>query len=72
VNSNPDIAPDAGLARMARVAGLDYTALIRLVCDHALTRSQVSYDARWVRVQELSGAQVSKEDRARFGQTAHQ
>ena len=29
VNPNPDIAPDAGLARMARVAGMDYNALIQ-------------------------------------------
>ena len=29
VNANPDIAPDAGLARMARVAGIDYGALVR-------------------------------------------
>lgn len=70
VNSNPDIAPDAGLARMARVAGLDYGALIRLVCDHALARNHGSYDARWVRVQELSGATITPEDRARFGQMA--
>ena len=70
VNSNPDIAADAGLARMARVAGLDYAALIRLVCDHGLARNQSTYDARWVRVQELSGATVSADDRARFGRTA--
>jgi len=70
VNANPDIAPDAGLARMARVAGLDYGALIRLVCDHALVRNHGSYDARWVRVQELSGATITPEDRARFGQMA--
>jgi len=70
VNSNPDIAPDAGLARMARVAGLDYAALIRLVCDRALERSQGTYDSRWLRVQELSGATVSPEDRQRFGQRA--
>lgn len=70
VNANPDIAPDAGLARMAGVAGLDYAALIRLVCDHALARTRQSYDARWVRVQELSGATVSAVDRARFDQAA--
>lgn len=69
VNANPDIAPNAGLARMARVAGLDYAALVRLVCDHALARSSTSYDSRWARVQELSGLTVSAEDRARFGQT---
>src|SRR6185295_10801247 len=72
VNSNPDIAPDAGLARMGRAAGLDYAALIRLVCDHALVRSPEKYDARWVRVQELSGATVSAEDRERFGTAAQQ
>ncbi len=70
VNSNPDIAPDAGLARMARVAGLSYGAMIRLVCDHALARNQGTYDERWVRVQELSGASVSAVDRERFGRMA--
>ncbi|MFN8581727.1 MAG: hypothetical protein U0163_12215 [Gemmatimonadaceae bacterium] len=72
VNSNPDIAPNAGLARMARVAGLDYAALIRLVCDHALVRARPSYDARWVRVQELSGATISAEDRERYSRVAEQ
>jgi D-alanine-D-alanine ligase len=72
VNSNPDIAPDAGLARMARIAGLDYAALIRLICDHALARTRTSYDARWVRVQELSGATVDPDDRERFGRLAQQ
>ena len=36
VNANPDIAPDAGLARMARVAGIDYGALIRHICELGL------------------------------------
>ena len=33
VNANPDIAPDAGLARMARVAGIEYSALMRTICE---------------------------------------
>lgn len=64
VNPNPDINPDAGLAGMGRAAGLDYRSLFRLVCDHALARPRVSYDARWLRVQELSGVTVPPEERA--------
>jgi D-alanine-D-alanine ligase len=56
VNPNPDINPEAGLAGMGRAAGLDYRALFRLMCDHALARPRVSntHD-RWLRVQALSG-----------------
>lgn len=55
VNANPDIAPDAGLARMAAVAGMDYADLIRAVCDDALTRNTTSVDERWALARRLSG-----------------
>ncbi len=56
VNANPDIAPDAGLARMARVAGIEYPALIRNICELALARSRhVPRPDEWVLAQQLSG-----------------
>ena len=55
VNANPDIASDAGLARMAAAAGLDYGALIRAVCDDAMTRRAMNVDERWALAQRLSG-----------------
>jgi D-alanine-D-alanine ligase len=60
VNSNPDIAPDAGLARMARTAGIEYATLVRTVTELALTRKreqQPQYE-QWVLAQQLSGIQV--------------
>ena len=61
VNANPDIAPDAGLARMARVAGIEYGALIRRVCELALQRSRpgVTTADRWALAQKLSGVVVA-------------
>lgn len=61
VNANPDIAPDAGLARMARVAGIEYSALVRTVCELALERSRVEVfsDERWSLAQRLSGLAAS-------------
>jgi D-alanine-D-alanine ligase len=55
VNANPDLAPDAGLARMARVAGLDYGALIRAICEQALARDDARDGERWAVAQRLSG-----------------
>jgi D-alanine-D-alanine ligase len=57
VNANPDIAPDAGLARMARVAGIEYGALVRQICELGLlrTRDGVTTAERWALAQRLSG-----------------
>jgi D-alanine-D-alanine ligase len=64
VNANPDIAPDAGLARMAGVAGIDYGALVRQVCELGLQRAREGPTTaeRWALAQQLSGvAQESAE-----------
>ena len=57
VNANPDLAPDAGLARMSRVAGRDYPELVRDVCRMALERTESVVPAaeRWALAQQLSG-----------------
>ena len=55
VNANPDIAPDAGLARMARTAGISYAELIRAVCECGLARSDAMRTNRWWLSQQLSG-----------------
>jgi hypothetical protein len=60
VNANPDIAPDAGLARMAGVAGIEYAALIRSICELALARGrEVPPPDEWVLAQRLSGVEVT-------------
>ena len=61
VNANPDIAPDAGLARMARVAGIEYGALVRQVCELGLQRSRDGSTTaeRWAMAQRLSGVAVA-------------
>ncbi|HJQ21638.1 MAG TPA: ATP-grasp domain-containing protein [Gemmatimonadaceae bacterium] len=61
VNSNPDIAPDAGLARMARAAGIEYSTLVRTITELGLARKrdqQPQYE-QWVLAQQLSGMQVA-------------
>jgi D-alanine-D-alanine ligase len=57
VNPNPDIAPDAGLARMAGVAGLNYARLIRTVCQLGARRRIDVGDADrlWALAFQLSG-----------------
>ena len=62
VNANPDIAPDAGLARMAGVAGMPYSALIRDICEQGLKRKFERYeDAGWLLAQRLSGVMLEEE-----------
>ena len=55
VNANPDISPDAGLARMAGVAGMDYPALIKNICESALSAKQETGTERWAKTLRLSG-----------------
>jgi D-alanine-D-alanine ligase len=57
VNANPDIAPDAGLARMSRIAGIDYATLVRTICELGIARrreQQLQPDG-WALAQQLSG-----------------
>ena len=58
VNANPDFAPTAGLARMARTAGIDYASMVRIVCEQAFAQPQVTSEDRWVRKQRLSGVEA--------------
>jgi D-alanine-D-alanine ligase len=55
VNPNPDISPGAGLARMAGVAGMDYSALVRRLCELALAQPAVNAAELWPRALQLSG-----------------
>ncbi|MEX2155000.1 MAG: hypothetical protein WD825_16775 [Gemmatimonadaceae bacterium] len=57
VNSNPDIAPDAGLARMAGIAGIEYATLVRTVCELGIARrrEQQLVPDGWALAQQLSG-----------------
>lgn len=57
VNSNPDIAPDAGLARMARTAGIEYPTLVRTICELGIARKreQQLIPDGWALAQQLSG-----------------
>jgi D-alanine-D-alanine ligase len=55
VNPNPDISPGAGLARMAGVAGMDYNALVRRVCEAGLKHRIDTSPELWQRALHLSG-----------------
>ncbi|MBA3343102.1 MAG: D-alanine--D-alanine ligase [Gemmatimonadaceae bacterium] len=55
VNPNPDLSPGAGLARMAGVAGMDYNALIRRICEAALAQPVEATAQLWIRSLHLSG-----------------
>jgi hypothetical protein len=68
VNANPDIAPDAGLARMARAAGIDYPAMMQVVCDHALSEPLPLTPATWALAERLSGIAPTLFDAAAGGQ----
>ena len=57
VNANPDIAPDAGLARMARTIGIEYPQMIRTVCNEALSAApRMDVANAWALAERLSGA----------------
>ena len=64
VNANPDIAPDAGLARMGRVAGIDYGSLVRRICELGLQRGRTveTTAERWALAQRLSGVGASVDE----------
>lgn len=64
INPNPDIAPDAGLARMAKAAGMSYAQLIRTVCRLGLRRriEVADADRLWAQAFRLSGGVDPAED----------
>lgn len=59
VNANPDFAPNAGLARMALTAGMDYAAMVRLVCEQAFAQPREMTEERWARKIRLSGVEAA-------------
>jgi D-alanine-D-alanine ligase len=58
VNANPDIARDAGLTRMARAAGMDFTALVLAICEAGARRQRQLEENRWALSARLSGVVV--------------
>ena len=69
VNANPDIAPDAGLARMARTIGIEYPDLIRSISRQALTVApRLDVANAWALAERLSGATPTHLDLLVVGQ----
>jgi D-alanine-D-alanine ligase len=68
VNANPDIMHNAGFATMAQVAGMEYPALIRTVCELGLERSRVKVaQENWALVNQLSGLEPEPTELDLFG-----
>jgi D-alanine-D-alanine ligase len=42
LNPDPDLSSDAGLARMGRAFGWDYSALVLQIADEALERGRIA------------------------------
>ena len=65
VNANPDIAPDAGLARMARCGRHRVRGAHQDICELGLARSrEVPPPDEWMLAQRLSGVEVAPDDGA--------
>lgn len=68
VNANPDIMHNAGFATMAQVAGMDYPALIRSICELGLQRARARVEREdWALVNKLSGLDPEPNELDLFG-----
>ncbi|MBN2097748.1 MAG: ATP-grasp domain-containing protein, partial [Candidatus Omnitrophica bacterium] len=57
VNPNPDISADAGLARMAKAAGMNYDQLIARIIDLAVERNHLARFDRKARAEKICAHQ---------------
>jgi D-alanine-D-alanine ligase len=68
VNANPDIMHNAGFATMAQVAGVEYPALIRSICELGLDRARAKIpQENWALVNQLSGLEPEPSELDLFG-----